>query len=53
MPTVEETLKMLAGALQAAIMPGLEKVKVQHALYIVYMLLHAMTFDSNIGKATG
>ena len=35
LPTTEETLKMLAGALQAAIMPGmpaLEKVNVQHAL---------------------
>lgn len=47
---------MLAGALQAAVMPGMpgfEKVKVQHALYIVYVLLHEITFDSNIGKAIG
>jgi len=28
LPTVEETLKMLAGALQAAIMPALDKVEV-------------------------
>ena len=29
LPTVEETLKMLAGALQAAMLPGLNKVEVQ------------------------
>jgi hypothetical protein len=29
LPTVEETLKMLAGALKAAIKPGLNKVEVQ------------------------
>jgi hypothetical protein len=29
LPTVEETLKMLAGALNAAMLPGLDKVEVQ------------------------
>ena len=29
LPTVEETLKMLAGALQAAMLPGLDKGEVQ------------------------
>jgi len=36
-------------------MPLIKKGIKEHAgaLYIVYILLHVMTFDSNIGKVTG
>jgi hypothetical protein len=48
LPTVEETLKMLASALNAAMLPGLNKVEVQRLQTVARLVCPRNSLTSNM-----